>query len=132
MSKKNKSDISVYGIVIKILGEPEFAKGIFQRIKNPLTAEAIYDNLPIKDKARIYKEKEIYIQGIGIKKGREKPTLEVEKGYIAYWPLGDGICIFLEKIEPYSEVNVIGKVTENLELLKSKIKAGTPIIIDRE
>ena len=58
--------------------------------------------------------------------------MDVEEGDIAYWPLGDGICFFLEKIEPYSEVNVIGKVTENLDLLKSKVRAGTTIIIDRE
>ncbi|NVM01015.1 MAG: hypothetical protein HWN67_01650 [Candidatus Helarchaeota archaeon] len=123
---------SIYKIVIKIPGESKTVKGNFQRIKNPLTIEAIWDNLPIQDRASIYKEKEIYIQGIGVKKGREKPTLDVEEGDIAYWPLGDGICIFLEKIEPYSEVNVIGRITENLDLLKSKVKAGTTIIIDRE
>ncbi len=122
----------VYKIIIKIPGESETVKGIFQRVKNPLTAEAIWDILPIQDRMSIYKEKEIYIQGIGIKRGREKPTMDIEEGEIAYWPLGDGICIFLEKIEPYSEVNVIGKITENLDLLKSKAKAGTTIIIDRE
>ncbi|MHA1301880.1 MAG: cyclophilin-like fold protein [Candidatus Helarchaeota archaeon] len=124
---------SEYKIIIKIQGEAETVKAELQRIKNPLTVEAIYEILPIQDRARIYKEKEIYIQGIGINKGREKATMEIKEGDIAYWPLGDGLCIFLDNPpEPYSEVNVIGTVTENLELLISKVQAGTTIIIDRE
>ena len=133
MPNKNKSKISEYRIEIKIPGASETVKGVFQRIKSPQTAEAIYFILPIKDRANIYKENEIYIQGIGVKKGREKSTLKVEEGDIAYWPMGDGLCIFLDNPpEPYSEVNILGKVTENLDLLKTKVKSGTMLIIDRE
>ncbi len=122
---------SEFKIQIKIPGVNEIVKGVLRRILNPLTAEAVYEKLPIQDRAMIYKEKEIYIQGIGINKGREKATLEIEKGNIAYWPLGDGLCIFLEVLEPYSEVNVIGKITENEHLLE-KVKTGTTIIFDRQ
>ncbi|MHA1380120.1 MAG: cyclophilin-like family protein [Candidatus Helarchaeota archaeon] len=123
---------SKYDIIIKIPGESEIVKAVLQRIKNPLTAEAIYERLPIQDRARIYKEKEIYIQGIGINRGRENPTLEVQEGVIAYWPLGDGLCFFLDNPpDPYSEVSIVGKITENLAFLASKVKAGTTIIIDR-
>jgi len=45
---------------------------------------------------------------------------------MAYWPMGAALCIFYGPTEPYSPVNVVGRVTSNLELFRG-IKSGTKI-----
>nr|MDO8062797.1 cyclophilin-like fold protein [Candidatus Freyrarchaeum guaymaensis] len=67
---------------------------------------------------------------VGIKKGLENPVKEIEVGDIAYWPLGDALCIFFGKIEPYSEVNPVGKIIKGLELF-SQVRQGTKIRVGR-
>lgn len=63
---------------------------------------------------------------MSIKKGLEKPTKKVEKGALAYWSQGDSLCIFFEEVEPYSQVNIVGKITSNLEIFE-KVKRGSRI-----
>ncbi|MEM1515800.1 MAG: cyclophilin-like family protein [Thermoproteota archaeon] len=60
--------------------------------------------------------------------GAEKPRDFVKKGDMAYWPLGKAICIFLDDMRPYSPVNLIGQVTEGIDLL-AKVKSGTKMRI---
>lgn len=78
--------------------------------------------------AAIWKE-EVYFN-IPVKMGNEKPAPTVEQGDLAYWPMGSAFCIFWGKTQPYSPVNIIGKVTENLEIFQ-KVKSGTKIIIEK-
>ena len=116
-------------IKIKIQDTEEFMEGELERTKNARTVEAIRDVLPINGKANIYKKEQIYISNFGLKLGREKAIKSAEKGDISYWPMSGAICFFKEAIEPYSEVNPIGKITSNIELLE-KIKSGTRLIIE--
>jgi hypothetical protein len=60
----------------------------------------------------------------------EKATRKIEKGDIAYWPLGDAVCVFHDSVEPYSDVNVIGRITEGLALFR-KVKLGTTVSLDK-
>nr|MDO8079972.1 cyclophilin-like fold protein [Candidatus Freyarchaeota archaeon] len=108
--------------IIEGVGE---AEGELNRIYASRTVEALRDALPISSRANIWKEKEVYFP-VGIKKGLEKPTKKVEKGTLAYWVMGDSLAVFFEEIEPYSEVNIVGKVTSNLELFR-KVKRGAKI-----
>ncbi|MEM3587639.1 MAG: cyclophilin-like fold protein [Candidatus Jordarchaeaceae archaeon] len=108
--------------IIEGVGE---AEGELNRIYASRTVEALRDALPILSRANVWKEKEVYFP-VGIKKGLEKATKNVEKGTIAYWPVGDALCIFYDKIEPYSEVNIVGNITSNLELFK-KVRRGAKI-----
>jgi hypothetical protein len=62
--------------------------------------------------------------------GEEKAKSIGEKGMIAYWPMGRAFCIFYDKTHPYSLVNPIGKITENLQIF-SQVKSGTKIAINR-
>jgi len=110
--------------IIEGVGE---AEGELNRIHAPRTVEALRDALPISGRANIWKEKEVYFT-VGIKKGLEKPTKKVEKGTLAYWPVGDALCIFFEELEPYSEVNIVGKITSNLEIF-GKVRRGNRIEI---
>ena len=63
--------------------------------------------------------------------GDEKAKPNVEKGMIAYWPMGNALCIFYGETQPYSPVNIVGKVTKNLENF-AETKSGTRIKVERK
>ena len=105
------------------------AEGEIIRIRSPRTADSILKALPIEGMAALWQQ-EVYFD-IPVKMGNEKSSPKVEKGDLAYWPMGAAFCIFWGETQPYSPVNVIGKVTKNLELFK-KVKSGTKIIIEKQ
>lgn len=104
------------------------AEGELIRIRSPRTVDAILRGLPIEGRSALWQE-EVYFE-IPVKMGNEKSSPTVEKGDIAYWPMGSAFCIFWGKTQPYSPVNMIGKVTTNLELFK-QVKSGTKIVIEK-
>jgi hypothetical protein len=123
------SEVGKYRVVFKIHGIGE-AQGELIRRKSPLTAESVWRAIPIAGKASVWRNAEVYFSA-GIKRGLERATRKVEKGDIAYWPLGDAICIFYgEGVEPYSDVNIIGRILDGLSIF-SKVKLGTSITLDR-
>jgi hypothetical protein len=111
--------------IIEGLGE---AEGELIRHLAPRTVDMIVRKLPLEGRAALWKE-EIYFE-IPVKMGEEKAKSTVEKGTIAFWPMGSALCIFYGESQPYSPVNVLGKITKNLELL-SKMKSGTTIKVKK-
>jgi len=111
--------------IIEKLGETE---GELARHMAPRTIDAITKKLPLEGRAALWKE-EVYFE-ISVKAGEEKAKPTVEKGTIAYWPMGSAICIFYGESQPYSPVNIIGTMTKNLELWK-QVKSGTKIRIEK-
>ncbi len=112
-------------IIIEGLGE---AEGELVRHLAPRTVDMIVRKLPIEGRAALWKE-EVYFE-IPVRMGEEKAKSTVEKGTIAFWPMGSALCIFFGESQPYSPVNVLGKVTKNLELF-SKVKSGTTIKVEK-
>jgi hypothetical protein len=110
--------------LIESLGE---AEGELVRFMAPRTVDTIVRKLPIEGRAALWKE-EVYFE-IPIKMGEEKAKATVETGTIAFWPMGSALCVFYGMSQPYSPVNVLGKVTKNLELF-SKVKSGTRIRVE--
>jgi hypothetical protein len=60
----------------------------------------------------------------------------VELGDVAYWIPGKAICLFFgktpisdERIRPASAVNVIGKITSDLKVLKN-VKDGDEVLVE--
>jgi uncharacterized protein len=104
------------------------AEAELNRIISPRTTDAIIRALPIEGRAALWKQ-EVYFD-IPVKMGNEKAKPTVEKGTLAYWPMGAAFCIFWGETQPYSPVNIIGKVTKNLELFE-KVKSGTKIVIEK-
>ena len=104
------------------------AEGEIIRLRSPRTADSILRGLPLEGMSAIWQE-EVYFD-IPIKMGNEKSSPKVEQGDIAYWPMGSAFCIFWGETQPYSPVNIIGKVTKNLELFKD-VKSGTKIIVEK-
>jgi hypothetical protein len=121
-----KADISRVKIkfVIEGLGE---AEGELVRFLAPRTVDMVVRKLPIEGRAALWKE-EVYFE-TSLKMGEEKAKSTVEKGTIAFWPMGNAICIFYGESQPYSPVNVLGKITKNLELF-SQVKSGTKIRVE--
>ena len=123
MSRNDISRIPIK-IIVEGLGE---AEGELIRHLAPRTVDAIANRLPIEGRAALWKE-EVYFE-IPVKIGEEKAKATVETGTIAYWPMGSAICIFYGSSQPYSPVNIIGKVTKNLEMFR-QVKSGMKIRVE--
>jgi uncharacterized protein len=97
------------------------------------TAEAILNALPISASGNFWGD-EIYFS-VPVKCQPEKPQEVVEKGALAYWPPGSALCIFWgptpasvgSECRPASPVNVVGRITSELDPLKSLTKADVTI-----
>jgi len=111
--------------IIEGLGE---AEGELVRFLAPRTIDTLVRKLPIEGRAALWKE-EVYFE-TPIKMGEEKAKGTVEKGTIAFWPMGSAICIFYGESQPYSPVSILGEVTKNLELF-SRVKSGTKIRVEK-
>lgn len=122
----NEEDISRVKIKFVIEGLDE-AEGELVRFLAPRTVDTIVRKLPVEGRAALWKE-EVYFE-IPVKMGEEKAKATVETGTIAFWPMGSALCIFYGQSQPYSPVNILGKVTKNLELFK-EIKSGTRIKVE--
>jgi len=120
--------MDVYPIKFKIDGVGE-AEGDLYRVKAPQSVENIYYALPLSGRARVQDNAQAYFI-VDIQVKAEHPTFDVEPGDIAYWPMSKAICIFWDKVKPYSEVNVIGKITTNLELFKS-MRSLTRVVMEK-
>jgi hypothetical protein len=111
--------------IIEGLGE---AEGELVRFLAPRTIDTLVRKLPIEGRAALWKE-EVYFE-TPIKMGEEKAKGTVEKGTIAFWPMGSAICIFYGESQPYSPVSILGVITKNLELFSS-VKSGTKIRVEK-
>ena len=111
--------------IIENVGE---AEGELVRIQSPRTTDAIIRQLPIEGRAALWQQ-EVYFE-IPVKMGNEKAKPTVEKGTLAYWPMGSAFCIFYGETQPYSPVNIIGQVTKNLELFE-QVKSGRKIVVEK-
>ena len=121
---------SISRVPIKLLveGSDEVAEGEFIRFLAPRTVDTILNKLPIEGRAALWKE-EVYFE-IPVKTGAEKAKATVDKGTIAFWPMGNALCIFYGETQPYSPVNIVGRVLKNLELF-AKVKSGTKISVEK-
>ena len=104
--------------------------------KNPKTAEAIWEALPIKGIVNRWGE-EIYFS-IPVKLPEENGEQDVNVGDLAYWPPGNCFCIFFgatpastgDQPRAASSVNVFGKIIGDAKSL-TKVKSGEEIEIER-
>ena len=111
--------------IIEGLGE---AEGELVRFLAPRTIDTLVRKLPIEGRAALWKE-EVYFE-TPIKMGEEKAKGIVEKGTIAFWPMGSAVCIFYGESQPYSPVSILGEITKNLELF-GRVKSGTKIRVEK-
>ncbi|HNR26541.1 MAG TPA: cyclophilin-like fold protein [Methanobacteriaceae archaeon] len=111
-------------IEIEVVG-----KGVAKAIlddRNPETATKIYNILPLEGEALEWQD-EVYFT-IPLVSGYENPSSSSESGDLSYWPPGYAFCIFFGNTQPVSEVNHIGRITENLELF-SEVSGDDTILL---
>jgi hypothetical protein len=119
--------ISRIPITLKIEGVGE-AKGELIRFLAPRTVDSLARKLPIEGRAALHPN-EVFFE-VPLVIGEEKAKNTADKGMLAYWPMGRAFCIYYEKVRPYSLVNPIGRVTENL-LIFGQVKSGTKITVEK-
>ena len=122
----SEEDISRVKVRFLIEGLGE-AEGELVRFLAPRTVDTIVRKLPVEGRAALWKE-EVYFE-IPVKIGEEKAKPTVETGTIAFWPMGSALCVFFGQSQPYSSVNILGKITKNLELFE-QVKSGATIKVD--
>ena len=126
-TKTTESEVSSYKIrlIAESYGE---AEGELVRFTSPMTVDNLAKALPFEGRAARWRE-EVYFE-TPVKMGSEKAKSKVEVGTMAYWPMGSALCIFYGPTDPYSPVNVVGRVTSNLEMFRS-LKSGTKIRVEK-
>jgi len=105
-------------------------EGELVRHLSPLTIKKILSCLPISQLVINFQNKYIQIN-IELNTGIEKPKNIFKKGDIAFSPISNSICIFLNDYYHNNQLNHIGFVkNDDLEKLK-KTKAGDILNIRR-
>lgn len=97
------------------------------------TAEKIYEILSLEKEGNFWGNEIYFSIPVDIK--NENPVTALEVGDLAYWPKGNGFCIFYgqtpastgEKPRPASPVTKVGEIRGNLEQLKELNKARVKI-----
>jgi hypothetical protein len=98
------------------------------------TASLIWDALPIEANGQTWGE-EIYFR-VPVDADLEAPKAVVDIGDLGYWPTGHAFCIFYGRtpasgendIVPASPVDVIGRVTSDVTVLKGTTGPGAVTI----
>jgi uncharacterized protein len=126
-AKPTETDVSRYLVRLIAEGFAE-AEGEFVRFHSPMTVDNLAKALPFEGRAARWRE-EVYFE-TPVKMGVEKAKSKVEVGAMAYWPMGSALCIFYGPTDPYSPVNIVGKITSNLEMFRS-LKSGTKIRVEK-
>jgi len=124
---KPEADVTRYRVRLVAEGNGE-AGGELIRFHSPMTVDNLAKALPFEGRAARWKE-EVYFE-TPVKMGTEKAKSKVEVGTMAYWPMGSALCIFYGQTDPYSPVNVVGKITSNLEMFRS-LKSGTKVRVEK-
>ncbi len=118
---------------IKITAGDVFA---FAELNETVTAEAIWDALPIEAQANTWGD-EIYFS-IPVHLDEENAQAVVEKGDLGYWPVGNAFCIFFgrtpasrgDEIRPASPVNVFGRV-EGDPAIFNRVRSGEKVVLEK-
>ncbi len=100
------------------------------RMLSPLTCEAFIAALPKSGLGWTARQGSgYYMIQLEMKRGTEKATKEIQKGDVVYSPREDSLLlVFDEKAVPPSAVNKLGKITGNIEALKTA-KRGINVTI---
>jgi len=127
VAAKPETDVTRYRVKLIAEGSGE-AEGELVRFYSPMTVDNLAKALPFEGRAAKWKE-EVYFE-TPVHMGTEKAKSKVEVGSMAYWPMGSALCIFYGPTDPYSPVNLVGKVTSNLEMFRA-LRSGTKVRVER-
>lgn len=110
-----------------ILGKGKFTGRLLKHL-SPVTLAKLQRAVPITGRINMYESNFVYILTIVVT-GEEKARKEFKRGDIAFMPGGCMLCFFLQETRSYKPMNLLGEVTEGLDILES-CKRGDAILID--
>ena len=126
-AKPPETDVTRYRVRLRAESGEE-AEGELVRFYSPMTVDNLARALPFEGRLAKWRE-EVYFE-TPVKMGTEKAKSKVEVGAIAYWPMGSALCVFYGPTDPYSAVNLVGKITSNLEMFRS-LKSGAKVRVEK-
>jgi hypothetical protein len=110
--------VSTIPIIIE-LNQAFELKGEFKRHLSPLTIKKLLSTFPIYGRINSYNGKFIYVH-VDLQLGSEKPINIFKKGDLAFSPIGNFLCIFLDDAILNQKLNLLGRVTsDNVDILGS-------------
>ncbi|MCS7385575.1 MAG: cyclophilin-like fold protein [archaeon GB-1867-005] len=120
-------ELEEYLLDIELPGN-QSAKIKLIRILAPITIQQIVKRLPIS--TRIVKFGKQLLINLPLKVKIDKTSKNVKAGDVAYWPISQALCIYLEETKIPSPVIIVGKVVEGMEILK-QIPSGAGVTLKK-
>ena len=110
------NSVSVVNLILEINGKSK----LFCQLKrhlSPKTVGLISRSLPIQSNAHRMGNSVIYIETT-IDSGIERQKSEFKKGDIAFMPYEGSICFFFADSSNVKSMSLIGKIVDNVDILK--------------
>lgn len=84
----------------------------------PLTVGTLLRSLPAEGRAHYFEDKFVYFE-TGLTIGTEKQRSDFKRGDMAFMISNGSVCIFVKDASASTNMNPIGRVITNLELIES-------------
>ena len=110
------NSVSTINLVLEINGNSKLLCQL-KRHLSPKTVGLISRGIPFKCNAHKMGNSVIYIE-TAIDSGIERPRTEFKKGDIAFMPYEGSICFFFADSSNVKSMSLIGKITNNIDILK--------------
>ena len=90
----------------------------FARHLAPLTVGTLLRSLPVEGRAHYFEDKFVYFE-TGLTIGTEKQRSDFKRGDMAFMISNGSVCIFVKDESASTNMNPIGRMITNLELIES-------------
>ncbi len=84
----------------------------------PLTVGTLLRSLPVEGRAHYFEDKFVYFE-TGLTIGTEKQRSDFKRGDMAFMISNGSVCIFVKDESASTNMNPIGRMITNLELIES-------------
>ncbi|MEM3084014.1 MAG: cyclophilin-like fold protein [Nitrososphaerales archaeon] len=84
----------------------------------PLTVGTLLRSIPVEGRAHHFEDKFVYFE-TGLTIGAEKQKSDFKRGDIGFMISNGSICVFLKDVSVTTNMNPIGRVIANIELIES-------------
>ena len=84
----------------------------------PLTVGTLLRSLPVEGRTHYFEDKFVYFE-TGLTIGTEKQRSDFKRGDMAFMISNGSVCVFVKDASASTNMNPIGRVITNLELIES-------------
>jgi hypothetical protein len=113
----NSGSVSKVDLVLSLIGKTKFNLELKRHLA-PKTVGAIVRIIPFEGNAHMMGTN-IAIMPISLSTGGEKLRTQFKKGDVAFLASNSSICFFIDDVSSSKSMTLIGKISSNLDLLKT-------------